>query len=196
MSSMDVMVVEIDEDRIRDLAVWPAVSSGTSEVYIWQGSELIGKGRVSGTYGDRVTIVPDEVAREHFKDLEIVRALGAQAFMRFQTYDGYPYPCDHDENGNPNLPEDVFIVDARAFDYGDVSEKRYGHLPGFAAKAIRSTALKQVENSNGRDWSSTDGSARMHLTDGGAWFLEIDGEHVDQDFDSSKLMHRNHLWLL
>lgn len=192
---MEFMVVEVDEERIRDLALWPAVSSGTTEVYIWQADVIVGKGRVSGTYGDRVTIEPDEAARNHFNDIEIVRVLGGHAFMRFQTYDGYRHPGDHDQNGDPHIPEDVFIVDARAFDHGDVSEKRYGHLPGFAAMAIRSTALKQVDGSDGHDWMSVDGSTRMHLTDGGAWFLEIGGNHVDQDFDSAKLMHRNHLWI-
>jgi len=196
MHSTDVIVVEIDEKRIRDLAVWPAVSSGTSEVYIWQGNEVIGKGRVSGTYGDRVTIEPDENAREHLKDLEIMRVLGRHAFMRFQTYDGYRYPGELDDNGNPSVPEDIFIVDARAFDHGDASEKRYGHLAGFGAKAVSSTPLKQAEGSDGRKWSSSDGKTRMYLTEGGAWFLEIENSHVDQDFDPSRLMHRNNLWLL
>ncbi len=194
MSSIEVLVVEVDEDRIKDLANWPAVHSGTRNVYIFQNNVIVGKARLSSTYGDRVTVDPDDAARDHFKDLESFRILGKYAFMRFQTYDGKPYPEDFNEDGEPCIPDDVFIVDDADFDYGLASTRRYGHLPGFGAKSNKSTPVMEVEGSDGKEWVSGDGRTRMFLTDGAVWFLSIDGEHVDQDFDSSKLMHRNSLW--
>jgi hypothetical protein len=122
------VMIEIDDEKLREYALYPAVDTSETKVYFVQGSKIVGQGSVRTRYEGHITVMPDaETTANFFADDYALPLLGDVANLRYSPYDGAPMPGFTDEPENRH--KDTIVVGKMYFDIG-ITPERFAHIEG------------------------------------------------------------------
>lgn len=129
---MRFLVVEIDETKLRKMALNPAVQGCGDDVYFIKDNQIVGKGRaVSMRDNFDIGVEPDaETTATLFADDYTIPILGSVFGLRYSRYDGGPLPGLTDEPVDRH--KGTTVVGKWYFDLG-IAPEEFATVPGYGA---------------------------------------------------------------